>query len=1038
MTGKNQPQTQVDSFANSQWSLGKNISLFQAGSLPVFIGVVFSLETLLLWVGLLRDRQAQIEQILPEIIIGGGLFISWIIALIVYLVQKTEQSTPKSLHWENENYSDTKPSSNSADINLALNATKTGIWYLNLLGNQAVTSEQTANLFNIQKASFSGDYEAFAQFVHPDDLEVVNQAILEAIKNQSFLDLKYRIVKPDRTIVWVKSQGEIFSDDTGKPIRIIGTINDITEQQKIEEDLIASESRYRLLFESNPHPMWVYDLQSLKFLAVNEAAIRHYQYSEKEFLSTTIATIHLPGYARSFSSEAFGTQPEINNSGIWKHRKKDGTIIDVEISSHPIKFDSCLARLVLAYDVTERQRIETKILLLQSITKEIIDADTFAAALEITITKLCEVTGWNYAEAWSINYRENNLQLSAFWYGDHPKLKQFRQKSKQFSFRKNEGIPGRVWATQKPEWTNDVSSCSETEFLRVDLAKEVGLKGALGIPIIAKGKIVTILVFFSCQVLQEDEKIVQLVTSVANQLGLAIATKQAESALRQSEQYLRGIIDNEPECVKLVASDGTLLDMNAAGLAMLEMDNPRKVINKPIYGAIAPEYRPAYQALNESVCAGNKESLEFEIVTSKGNRRWMETRAVPILDQAQNSYIQLAISRDITERKQAESALRESQRTLATLMSNLPGMAYRGKNDREWTMEFVSQGSLELVGYQPEELIGNRVISFGELIDCGDRERAYLQVQQALSEKQAFKLVYRVTTKSGEQKWLWEKGEGIFSEDGELIALEGFISDISDRVRAEQALKELNQTLELRVQQRTAQFEATNRELEAFSYSVSHDLRAPLRRIEGFSQIVCDSYSQQIDARGQKYLQRIRANVQKMNELIDSLLLLSRLTRTEIQYTQVNLSHLAEEIATELQQSQPQRQGEFSINPEIFVQGSRELLQIALENLLNNAWKYTSGNSTAKIEFGVLTQAEPSQNLVQRSPIYFVRDNGVGFDMAYADKLFRVFERLHSERDFPGTGIGLATVARIIHRHGGKVWAEAAPNQGATFYFTLS
>ncbi|MEC4891897.1 MAG: PAS domain S-box protein [Oscillatoria sp. PMC 1051.18] len=700
-----------------------------------------------------------------------------------------------------------------------------------------------------------------------------------------------------------------------------------------------------------------------------------------------------------------------------------------------IALRSSPSQLKLAFeatnDVTKHQRAEAEIRLLQSITQAIIDAKSFEAVLEITLTKVCQATGWNYAEAWQIKKGEEILILNAAWYGDNPSLEKFRQGSKNFTFRKSEGVPGRVWASRKAEWNNDVSLGSKADFLRVDLAKEVKLKGALGVPIIANEKIVAILVFFSLKALTEDERLVEIVTSVASQLGLAIAQKQAESALRKNEQYLRTIIDNEPECIKLVAADGTLLDINAAGLKILEIDNPSKIINRSIYSLIAPEYRAKFQALNESVCAGNQESLEFEIVTSKGNCRWIETRAVPLFDRSRTGYVQLAISRDITEQKQAEFALKESQRALTTLMNNLPGMAYRCQNDRKWTTEFVSQGSYELVGYQPQELIGNRRISFGELIDLRDREKVWQDIQSALRKQQPFELVYRVITATGDCKWLWEKGEGVFTANGEAIAIEGFITDISDRVQVEQALKELNQNLELRVKQRTAQLEATNRELEAFSYSVSHDLRAPLRAIDGFSQVVYESYSEVINGQGKDYLKRIRANVQKMTELIDGLLMLSQLTRTEIERTEVNLSSLAQEIATELQQSQPQRQVEFSILPGIVVRGSRRLLPIALENLLNNAWKYTSCHSTARIEFGVITEAE-------QKPIYFVRDDGVGFDMAYANRLFRAFQRLHPEQDFPGTGIGLATVARIIHRHGGKVWVEAALEKGATFYFTLN
>jgi light-regulated signal transduction histidine kinase (bacteriophytochrome) len=255
-------------------------------------------------------------------------------------------------------------------------------------------------------------------------------------------------------------------------------------------------------------------------------------------------------------------------------------------------------------------------------------------------------------------------------------------------------------------------------------------------------------------------------------------------------------------------------------------------------------------------------------------------------------------------------------------------------------------------------------------------------------------------------------------------------TDISDRRRAEQEIRELNQNLERRVSDRTAELEAVNKELEAFSYSVSHDLRAPVRQIDGFSQLLLSRYTDKLDDRGKDFLQRIRVNTQQMGELIDGLLALSRVTRSELQRTEVNLSALATESSTRLQQMQPERQVESAIAPEIIVTGDARLLRVLLENLLGNAWKYTANQTHPRIEFNALQQ-ENGQI------VYFVRDNGAGFDLNYADKLFAAFGRLHSSAEFSGTGIGLATVQRIVHRHGGQIWAEGKVGEGATFYFTL-
>jgi signal transduction histidine kinase len=234
---------------------------------------------------------------------------------------------------------------------------------------------------------------------------------------------------------------------------------------------------------------------------------------------------------------------------------------------------------------------------------------------------------------------------------------------------------------------------------------------------------------------------------------------------------------------------------------------------------------------------------------------------------------------------------------------------------------------------------------------------------------------------------------------------------------------------ETELRRRTAQLEAANAELDAFAYSISHDLRAPLRSLSGFSQALMEDYSDQLTGDALDYLTRIGRASQRMSQMIDDLLTLSRATRGELRWEQVNLSKLARTIATTLGEYDPDRQISWHIEPKVVVQGDPRLLRMVLENLLHNAWKFTSKHATATIAFGT--------RQVNGETVYFVRDDGVGFNMAYAHKLFGIFQRLHSMTEFEGTGIGLATVARLIHRHGGRVWAEAAQGQGATFYFTL-
>ena len=266
---------------------------------------------------------------------------------------------------------------------------------------------------------------------------------------------------------------------------------------------------------------------------------------------------------------------------------------------------------------------------------------------------------------------------------------------------------------------------------------------------------------------------------------------------------------------------------------------------------------------------------------------------------------------------------------------------------------------------------------------------------------------------------------GVALQHAELLA--ELRAEIVERQQAEQRVHELNQGL----RQAIIELKAVNKELEAFSYSVSHDLRAPLRSIDGFSLALLEDCQDQLNAIGQDYLRRIRAATQRMGQSIDDLLTLSRVTRSDLRLESVDLSQVADRICTELQQSQPERQVEFAIQTGLSTRGDVHLLHLMLENLLNNAWKFTSKHPQARIELGIIHQDSGIE-------IYFVRDDGAGFDMAYSEKLFSPFQRLHGMQEFPGNGIGLATVQRIVHRHGGRVWAQASVEQGATFYFTLA
>jgi PAS domain S-box-containing protein len=340
--------------------------------------------------------------------------------------------------------------------------------------------------------------------------------------------------------------------------------------------------------------------------------------------------------------------------------------------------------------------------------------------------------------------------------------------------------------------------------------------------------------------------------------------------------------------------------------------------------------------------------------------------------------------------------------------------------DADGIITFVNPAMEELLGYSADDLVGQhwQITIVPEEVE---------QVQEKTSQRPAGvseRYETRLQAKDGREVPVLVSTRPLFGGGSFAGVLTAFI-DITELKRAEEALRKAHNEL----MKRTAQLEATNKELEAFTYSVSHDLRAPLRSIDGFSLALLEDYADRLDEDGQDYLRRVRAASQRMAQLIEDLLQLSRLTRREMRREMVDLSQLVQTIAAELQQREPERQVGFIIEQGVAADGDAGLLRVALENLLGNAWKFTSKQPRARIEFGVTQR--------NGEAAYFVCDDGAGFDMAYADRLFSAFQRLHSASEFEGTGIGLATVQRIIHRHGGRIWAEGTVEQGATFYFTL-
>lgn len=427
-------------------------------------------------------------------------------------------------------------------------------------------------------------------------------------------------------------------------------------------------------------------------------------------------------------------------------------------------------------------------------------------------------------------------------------------------------------------------------------------------------------------------------------------------------------------------------------------------------------------------------------------------------DYDETDAVQLALLMDgiwkALERRQAEELRKESQALYKAIVENLPG-GWVAVMDRNLNIQLSAGEGMARIGLTDAMLEGKVIFEVPGLESGDEIAGQYQRVlhgetvhfeanfsgrdfavhaiplrDEAGEVVRILSLAIDVTERKRDVEQLRQAQielERLFHESE--LSRRALLSVVEDQKRTEEKIRQLNLELEERVRERTAQYEAANRELESFAYSVSHDLRAPLRAMDGFSGALLEEYQEQLDEQARHYLKRIREASQRMGQLIEDLLNLSRVTRREMTRRPVDLSQMAREIAAELKSQNPARRVECDVMPGLMVEVDPNLMKIALENLLSNAFKFTARREEAHIAVGAVEK--------DGKTIYYIRDNGIGFDMAYASKLFTPFQRLHSLQDFPGTGVGLATVQRIIQRHGGRIWPEAEPGVGATFYFTL-
>ncbi len=439
-----------------------------------------------------------------------------------------------------------------------------------------------------------------------------------------------------------------------------------------------------------------------------------------------------------------------------------------------------------------------------------------------------------------------------------------------------------------------------------------------------------------------------------------------------------------------------------------------------IFSRIVLEPLTALRAYALSVRSGDVQTPALVNVTFNGEMEVLRASLEQMVTLLGTRYVEL---------QQEAKLFSDSEERLRTLINSMPDIVCFKDGDGRWleannyNLKMFDLQGVEYRGKKDAELAAYSRLYSQELLG-GEQNDEVVWATGGICRKDEV-----IVRPDGSTKTFDVIKVPIFDDQGCRKGLTVVGRDVSERKQAEAEILRLNAELEQRVVERTEQLKAANQEMQSFAYSVSHDLRAPLRSIDGFSQALLEDYGSTLDKGGKDLLLRIRAATQRMAQLIDDILKLSRITRSELTFETVDLSAIAREIAAELQRMEPERKVAFDIQNGITTRGDVRLLTIALDNLIGNAWKFTSGHAEALIECGTA--------IIDGKKTFFVRDDGAGFDMKYADKLFTTFQRLHTEKEFSGTGVGLALVQHIIHRHGGTVGAQGAVEQGATFWFRL-
>jgi len=858
-------------------------------------------------------------------------------------------------------------------LSLALKAGNYGVWDWDVVNDKLIWDKRMCEIYDIPPDKFTNTCEAWLNVIHPEDV-VGNHRILEKAKiDGTGYDAKFRIVLTDGSVRYIKSLGVVLKDENGRSIRMTGINIDVTKEVVDNISLNASSE----IVKAIPSGLFIYRFEKpdkLYFVDGNPAAFKLTGLTYEKTVGLEFNDIwpnaKQTGITESYLNVMYTAEPYYGNNITYEDDRVQGAfkIVSFKINEEllGVAFENITESVKASMALKESEERFRKVVTEAPVPMAIYSADGNILQISKGWTLY---SGYEYEEISTLN----NWVQKAHTQDVDKALSYINE-----MFQMNESVYNGEW------------------------------------DIVAKNGTIKIWDFHTTP-LGKSPSGNNILLSIANDVT---DKKAAEKALFDAANQWQKTFDSTADAICLLDAEHRIIRTN---MAMQKMYNEHKdgLLGKKCWEVV----HLSDHAINDCVVVRSSKSFQRESMELKIKGKYYIVTADPILDEDKKLFGIVHIIRDITEQKLALFALENAENKFRSLIENAPdGLVVVDLNG---DFKYVSPSSMAMTGFSESDI---QHLSGNNLTHPDDLQRVLASLQQIIVHPEKIETQqYRFLTKY--RGWIWI--ESFFSNLLQVPGVEGIainFRDITDRKLAEEKITELNLQLERRVEERTAELTAANKELEAFAYSVSHDLRAPLRAIDGFTKILMEDYQPKFDPEGIKVCNVICENTRRMAVLIDDLLAFSRLSRIEMNYSILNMNQIVSDIIEEQKQIYT-HDVEFEVDELPFVFGDYSMLKQVWTNLISNALKFTSRKDNARIKI--------SSNESENEIIYSLSDNGAGFDMKYYSKLFGVFQRLHSAKEYEGTGVGLAIVHRIIQRHKGEIRAESRINKGTTFYFTL-